>query len=137
LELCPSAAALRVRNADCSVRVSLNLAISTPSVLRPTPSFKHTRARATKPHTHTRHTSVPPQADDTLTPSTFLKSVLGRPTTVTLTSGVQYTGVLSCLDGYMNIAMEQTEEYVGGQLKAKYGDVFLRGNNVLYIAMKK
>ena len=39
------------------------------------------------------------------------------------------TGVLACLDGYMNIAMEQTEEYVNGQLKAKYGDTFIRGNN--------
>jgi len=29
----------------------------------------------------------------------------------------------------MNIAMEQTEEYVNGQLKAKYGDCFIRGNN--------
>lgn len=29
----------------------------------------------------------------------------------------------------MNIAMEQTEEYVHGQLKAKYGDCFIRGNN--------
>lgn len=25
--------------------------------------------------------------------------------------------------------MEQTEEYVNGQLKAKYGDAFIRGNN--------
>ena len=38
-------------------------------------------------------------------------------------------GVLACLDGYMNIAMEQTEEYVDGQLKSKYGDCFIRGNN--------
>jgi LSM domain len=38
-------------------------------------------------------------------------------------------GVLACLDGYMNIAMEQTEEYLDGQLKAKYGDCFIRGNN--------
>ena len=38
-------------------------------------------------------------------------------------------GVLWCLDGYMNIAMEQTEEYANGQLKAKYGDCFIRGNN--------
>lgn len=38
-------------------------------------------------------------------------------------------GVLACLDGYMNIALEQTEEYVGGQLKNKYGDAFIRGNN--------
>jgi U6 snRNA-associated Sm-like protein LSm6 len=29
----------------------------------------------------------------------------------------------------MNIAMEQTEEYVDGQLKNRYGDCFLRGNN--------
>lgn len=29
----------------------------------------------------------------------------------------------------MNIALEQTEEYVGGQLKNKYGDAFIRGNN--------
>ena len=46
-------------------------------------------------------------------------------------------GVLACLDGYMNIAMEQTEEYVNGQLKAKYGDTFIRGNNVLYISTQK
>ena len=29
----------------------------------------------------------------------------------------------------MNIALEQTEEYVNGQLKNKYGDAFIRGNN--------
>lgn len=38
-------------------------------------------------------------------------------------------GVLACLDPYMNLAMEQTEEYVEGELKNKYGDCFLRGNN--------
>ena len=47
------------------------------------------------------------------------------------------TGVLACLDGYMNIALEQTEEYVNGQLKNKYGDAFIRGNNVLYISTQK
>ena len=62
-------------------------------------------------------------------PSDFLKSVLGRPVRVKLNSGIEYRGILACLDGYLNIAMEQTEEYVDGQLKAKYGDCFLRGNN--------
>jgi len=62
-------------------------------------------------------------------PSDFLKSVLGRPVRVKLNSGIEYRGVLACLDGYLNIAMEQTEEYVDGQLKAKYGDCFIRGNN--------
>jgi hypothetical protein len=34
-----------------------------------------------------------------------------------------------CLDGYMNVAMEQTEEFVDGQLRNKFGDAFIRGNN--------
>jgi len=67
-------------------------------------------------------------------PADFLKLVLGRPVIVKLNSGVEYKGILACLDGYMNIAMEQTEEYQNGQLKAKYGDAFIRGNNVLYIS---
>jgi U6 snRNA-associated Sm-like protein LSm6 len=62
-------------------------------------------------------------------PSEFLKSVLGRPICVKLNSGIEYRGVLASLDGYLNIAMEQTEEYYDGQLKSKYGDCFIRGNN--------
>ena len=44
-------------------------------------------------------------------------------------SCVRCTGILACLDGYMNIAMEQTEEYKNGVLTNKYGDCFIRGNN--------
>mmetsp|Transcript_35742 Transcript_35742/g.78011 ORF Transcript_35742/g.78011 Transcript_35742/m.78011 type:complete len:96 (+) Transcript_35742:32-319(+) len=71
------------------------------------------------------------------TPADFLKSIRGRPVVVKLNSGVDYRGILACLDGYMNIAMEQTEEYQDGQLKNKYGDAFIRGNNVLYISTQK
>ena len=39
------------------------------------------------------------------------------------------SGVLQCLDGYMNIAMEQTEEHVNGVVTNRYGDAFIRGNN--------
>eukprot|EP01039_Chlorochromonas_danica_P005312 gene5312-5847_t len=70
-------------------------------------------------------------------PTDFLKQVIGKPVVVKLHSGVTYKGVLACLDGFMNIAMEQTEEYVDGQLKNKYGDCFIRGNNVLYISATK
>ena len=62
-------------------------------------------------------------------PSDFLKQVLGKPVIVQLNSGVTYRGILACLDGFLNIAMEQTEEYVDGQLKNRYGDCFIRGNN--------
>ena len=38
-------------------------------------------------------------------------------------------GELQSVDGYMNIALEKTEEYVGGVKKRSYGDAFVRGNN--------
>lgn len=47
------------------------------------------------------------------------------------------SGVMACIDGYMNIALEQTEEYINGELKNKFGDSFIRGNNVLYISTQK
>jgi U6 snRNA-associated Sm-like protein LSm6 len=31
----------------------------------------------------------------------------------------------------MNIALEQTEEHVGGRVTNRYGDAFIRGNNGL------
>lgn len=38
-------------------------------------------------------------------------------------------GLLTCLDGYMNVALEDTEEWSAGRMTARYGDAFLRGNN--------
>ncbi|KAM3702276.1 hypothetical protein ACJW31_04G013500 [Castanea mollissima] len=78
----------------------------------------------------------------------FLKSIRGRLVVVKLNSGQTSSDgvcptlfssacILACLDGYMNIAMEQTEEYVNGQLKSKYGDAFIPGNNVLYVSTSK
>uniref|UniRef100_A0A2K6TUE0 Sm domain-containing protein n=1 Tax=Saimiri boliviensis boliviensis TaxID=39432 RepID=A0A2K6TUE0_SAIBB len=60
------------------------------------------------------------------TPSDFLKQITGQPVVV-----------LACLDGYMNIALEQTEEDVSGPLKSKYGNALIRGNNELYISTQK
>ena len=80
-------------------------------------------------------------------PSGFLSEIIGAPVTVKLNSGVVYKGIVNALcdnrhllicsaigelqsvDGYMNIALEKTEEYVNGQLRRKYGDAFVRGNN--------
>ncbi|KAJ1720438.1 UBX domain protein Ubx2 [Coemansia erecta] len=67
-------------------------------------------------------------------PTDFLNLILGQRVFVRLNSGIDYKGVLACLDGYMNIALEQTEEYVDGELRNRYGDAFIRGNNVLYIS---
>ncbi|PSS35585.1 hypothetical protein PHLCEN_2v1462 [Hermanssonia centrifuga] len=73
----------------------------------------------------------PPPPAASGSPTDFLKGVVGKRVVVRLTSGVDYKGLLSCLDGYMNIALEQTEEYVGGAVTNRYGDAFIRGNNAL------
>ena len=62
-------------------------------------------------------------------PADFLKQAVGKPVIVKLNSGVEYRGVLACLDGYMNIALEQTQEFVNGKPLNSYGDAFIRGNN--------
>lgn len=62
-------------------------------------------------------------------PSIFLQKIIGQRVLVRLNSGIDYAGILSCLDGYMNIAMEDTVELVKGVEKGKFGDAFIRGNN--------
>lgn len=84
---------------------------------------------------------------DSKDPSGFLSEIIGAPVTVKLNSSVVYkgeivqsitsepyssfstVGLLSSVDGYMNIALEKTEEYVDDELKRTYGDAFVRGNN--------
>lgn len=60
---------------------------------------------------------------------------LTPPSSLSLSLFHPHAGVLACLDSFMNIAMEQTEEYVHGQLKAKYGDCFIRGNNGTFVCL--
>ncbi|RYP60575.1 hypothetical protein DL769_008063 [Monosporascus sp. CRB-8-3] len=62
-------------------------------------------------------------------PSGFLSEIIGNPVTVKLNSGE-----LQSVDGYMNIALEKTEEFVNGVKRRTYGDAFVRGNNVMYIS---
>ncbi|KXL42597.1 MAG: hypothetical protein FE78DRAFT_154103 [Acidomyces sp. 'richmondensis'] len=66
---------------------------------------------------------------DARDPSGFLSEIIGAPVTVKLNSGVVYRGELQSVDGYMNIALEKTQEFVDGKLRRSYGDAFVRGNN--------
>lgn len=70
-------------------------------------------------------------------PSDFLKQITGRSVVVKLNNGSDYRGILRCLDGYMNIVLESTEEYINGEFKRRYGEAFIRGNNVFYISTQK
>jgi U6 snRNA-associated Sm-like protein LSm6 len=62
-------------------------------------------------------------------PSNFLQEIIGQEVVVKLNSGVEYRGTMACLDGFMNIALENTKEAVNGNITNTYGDCFIRGNN--------
>ena len=62
-------------------------------------------------------------------PAQFLQDIIGKEVLVKLNSGVEYRGRMACLDGFMNIALESTQEFVEGIQTNEYGDCFIRGNN--------
>ncbi|KAL5611540.1 hypothetical protein BROUX41_000873 [Berkeleyomyces rouxiae] len=81
------------------------------------------------------NTSAAAARADGKDPSGFLSDIIGNMVTVKLNSGVVYKGELQSVDGYMNIALEKTEEFVNGVKRRAYGDAFVRGNNVMYISV--
>uniref|UniRef100_A0A2I2YZP2 Sm protein F n=1 Tax=Gorilla gorilla gorilla TaxID=9595 RepID=A0A2I2YZP2_GORGO len=58
-----------------------------------------------------------------LNPKSFLSGVTGKPR----------MGYLVSVDGYMNMQLANTEEYIDGALSGRLGEVLIRCNNVLYI----
>lgn len=64
----------------------------------------------------------------------LIKSV-GNNVIVTLKNRGEYWGRMTRADGYMNVMLKSAKEYNDGALVANYGDVFIRGNNVLYICI--
>ena len=69
-------------------------------------------------------------------PADFLRLLKGKQVTVKLNDGAtEYRGTYICLDGCLNIVLERCEELLYGQPTAnRFGDLFIRGNNVQYIA---
>ena len=46
---------------------------------------------------------------------------------------MEYKGTLIAFDGYMNLQLFNTEEWVNGECKGNIGEALIRCNNVLYI----
>ncbi len=68
-------------------------------------------------------------------PADFLKTIKGKPVQVKLNDGTEYRGTFICLDGCLNVVLEKCEEIgSGSKVLNKFGDLFIRGNNVQYIA---
>ena len=65
----------------------------------------------------------------------LIKSV-GSKVAVALKGRGEYWGKMIRADGYMNMMLKDAKEYDRSGLVAKYGDVFIRGNNILYICIE-
>lgn len=68
-----------------------------------------------------------------INPKPFLNSLTGKPVMVKLKWGQEYRGYLVSVDGYMNLQLANTEEFVEGNCTGTLGEVLVRCNNVLYI----
>jgi U6 snRNA-associated Sm-like protein LSm6 len=55
---------------------------------------------------------------------------------VTLKGRGMYRGKLVRADSYMNMMLKGAKEYDKEGLIASYGDVFIRGNNVMYVCIE-
>ncbi|VVT53301.1 uncharacterized protein SAPINGB_P003504 [Magnusiomyces paraingens] len=75
-----------------------------------------------------------PESKQRYDPSSFLHEITGNNVIVKLHSGIEYHGRLQSVDGFMNIALESTKEVINKKEIMDWGDVFLRGHNVIYIS---
>ena len=66
-------------------------------------------------------------------PIPFLESLKGKKISVKLKWGHEYKGILLNYDDYMNLQMQEVEEWLNDQLKGNVEEILLRCNNVLYI----
>jgi len=66
-----------------------------------------------------------------------LQKCLNKTVKVKLKNLVTYRGVLVKVDMYMNTYLQKAEEYdESGKVMASYGDVIIRGNNILYVEIE-
>lgn len=56
---------------------------------------------------------------------------------VRLKNDLEYRGRLLQCDGYMNLIMNNATEYNGNEPVAEYGNVFIRGNNIIFISFEE
>jgi len=74
-----------------------------------------------------------PQSQLIVNPKPFLADLTGKNVRVRLKWGQEYQGKLASSDAYMNLQLEDTEEFIDGQFAGALGEVLIRCNNVLYI----
>ncbi|MFX1571161.1 MAG: LSM domain-containing protein [Promethearchaeota archaeon] len=66
-------------------------------------------------------------------PLTILQNAQNSIILLRLKDGTEYRGLLKEIDAYMNMILESATEILDGNPVAKYNEIFIRGNNLLFI----
>lgn len=66
-------------------------------------------------------------------PLTILQNAQNSEILLRLKDGTEYRGLLKEIDAYMNMILEDATEIMDGSPVAKYNEIFIRGNNLLFI----
>jgi small nuclear ribonucleoprotein (snRNP)-like protein len=66
-------------------------------------------------------------------PLHILQNAMGSIIILRLKDGTEYRGLLKEIDAYMNMIIEDCTEIMDGSPVAKYNEIFIRGNNLLFI----
>ena len=66
-------------------------------------------------------------------PLHVLQNAMGSQILLRLKDGTEYKGLLKEIDAYMNMILEEATEIMDGSPVAKYNEIFIRGNNLLFI----
>jgi len=77
-----------------------------------------------------------PEEIVTKNPLSVVYKQIGTTITVILKTGEKYKGVLSKVDNYMNLLIDEAIEESGDKT-TRYGRVLIRGNNILLIQLNR
>jgi len=66
-------------------------------------------------------------------PLTILQNAQKSKILLRLKDGTEYRGILKEIDAYMNMILEDATEIMDGSPVAKYNEIFIRGNNLLFV----
>jgi len=66
-------------------------------------------------------------------PLSILQNAQGSIILLRLKDGTEYKGLLKEIDAYMNMILTDATEILDGSPVAKYNEIFIRGNNLLFI----
>jgi len=67
-------------------------------------------------------------------PLDALNDARGKRVILELKNGKQLIGSLKAFDIYINVVLENAEEYSNGELLRKLGNVFIRGDTIILIS---